>query len=232
MSCTTSRLEVQVECWLARQPHVSALTRIDLLRETERRVVGVHKIGKIGRMPNTKTIAVGSANPVKVQSALAGFEQMFPEFEFGAEGIAVPSGVSEQPMSCQETLLGATNRARALRSQSTADYVVGIEGGIEIVDDELFAGAWIVVIDIEGNAARGRSASFALPPQVKEMVDAGIELGHANDKMFKEHNSKQAGGAVGSLTAGVITRQSLYEHAMALALIALRQPKLYVDSKS
>ncbi len=37
-----------------------------------------------------------------------------------------------------------------------------------------------------------------------------------------ETNSKQQGGAVGSLTGGVITRQSLYEHAMALALVTFR----------
>jgi inosine/xanthosine triphosphatase len=191
-------------------------------------VDGLAKAGMIDRMQsNEKTIEIGSANPVKIQSALSGFEVMFPEVKFIAKGVAVASGVSDQPMSCSETLLGATNRARELRSQSAADYVVGIEGGIEVIDNELFAGAWIVVIDSDGKVARGRSASFALPPQVKEMVDAGIELGDANDKMFKERNSKQAGGAVGSLTTGVITRQSLYEHAMALALIPFQQPSLF-----
>ncbi len=54
-----------------------------------------------------------------------------------------------------------------------------------------------------------------------------MELGHANDEVFREQNSKHRGGAVGSLTDGVVSRQTLYEHAMALALIAFRKPELF-----
>jgi non-canonical (house-cleaning) NTP pyrophosphatase len=52
-------------------------------------------------------------------------------------------------------------------------------------------------------------------------------LGHANDRVFHQHNSKQQGGAVASLTGGVITRQSLYEHAIALALATFKHPDLF-----
>jgi inosine/xanthosine triphosphatase len=130
-------------------------------------------------------------------------------------------------MSCEETLQGATNRANALREIADTDFHVGIEGGIEIIDGTYFANAWIVIIDRDGKVARGRSGSFALPPKVQGLVESGIELGHANDQVFCETNSKQQGGAVGSLTGGVISRQLLYEHAMALALVALKQPDLY-----
>ena len=48
------------------------------------------------------------------------------------ESANVPSGVSDQPRSEQETLEGARNRARsAARGYPHADYWVGIEGGIE-----------------------------------------------------------------------------------------------------
>ena len=152
---------------------------------------------------------------------------MFPDRQFAANGYPIESGVRDQPMSCAETLQGATNRARQLRPLSDADYVVGIEGGIEIIDDSCFASAWIVIIDHAGRIARGRSGSFALPPRVQALIEKGMELGHANDQVFGELNSKHAGGAVGSLSGGVITRQSLYEHAMQLALIAYRQPALF-----
>ena len=55
----------------------------------------------------------------------------------------------------------------------------------------------------------------------------GVELGVANDQVFQEDNSKEAGGAVGSLTRGIISRQALYEHAMVLALIPFLQPPLF-----
>lgn len=179
-------------------------------------------------MSNNLTIAVGSKNPVKIESARAGFQAMFPENIFSAEGYDVASGVSDQPMSSQETLQGATNRARALRELNpTADFFVGIEGGIETINDTLFASAWIVVIDRGGTSTLGRSGAFPLPPGVKRLVDSGVELGHANDKVFEQHNSKQQGGAVASLTGGVITRHSLYEHAMALALATFKHPELF-----
>jgi len=172
-------------------------------------------------------IAVGSKNPVKINAALVGFQTMFPEIEFSAEGFSVPSGVSDQPMSCEETLQGATTRANALTQVATADFYVGIEGGIEIVDSTYFANAWIVIVDQQQNVARGRSGTFALPPEVQRLIESGMELGHANDQVFKEHNSKHAGGAVGSLTGGVVTRQSLYEHAMALTLVTFKLKDLY-----
>ena len=176
----------------------------------------------------SKTIAVGSKNPVKIQSAINGFEAMFPTIKFSVQSFDVPSGVSDQPMSDEETRRGATNRAKSLKSVApAADYFVGIEGGIEVIDNTFFANAWIVILDTDENVAQGRSGSFALPPKVKQLVESGVELGHANDEVFSEHNSKQMGGAVGSLTCGLISRQSLYEHAMGLALIAFRQPDLF-----
>jgi inosine/xanthosine triphosphatase len=179
-------------------------------------------------MTQGKQIVVGSLNPVKIQAALAGFTQMFPDQEFEAQGFSVPSGVSAQPMTCAETLQGASNRATELkRLVADADFSVGIEGGIEVIDETYFASAWVVIIDGAGKLARGRSGSFALPPRIKQLVETGLELGQANDEVFGEFNSKQSGGAVGSLTAGVITRQLLYEHAMALALIGVRQPELF-----
>ncbi|KAM7192604.1 Inosine triphosphate pyrophosphatase-like protein [Naviculisporaceae sp. PSN 640] len=81
----------------------------------------------------TKTILVASFNPVKIAAALHGFQAMFPETEFNARGISVPSGVPEQPFSDQETLLGAANRAsnaRAAEPGPGVDFWVGIEGGV------------------------------------------------------------------------------------------------------
>ena len=183
-------------------------------------------------MKSSLKIAVGSRNPVKIKSALAGFEHVFPDQPFAVEGFEVASGVSDQPMSCEETLQGAKNRLTELRRIAPeVNYFVGIEGGIELIDETMFATAWIIIADASGRTSSGRSGSFPLPPSVKRMVQAGMELGYANDKVFKQHNSKQDGGAVSSLTGGVITRRSLYEHAMVLALVGFYQPDLYADGK-
>ena len=176
----------------------------------------------------TETIIVGSKNPVKIASALAGFQNMFPDRSFSADGLAVESGVSDQPMSSAETLQGAVNRAEQLPSLSPeSHFFVGMEGGIEIIDNRWFASAWMVILDSDGRRAQGKSALFALPPKVKQLVESGLELGLANDQVFAEKNSKHAGGAIGSLTGGTISRQALYEHAMVAALIPFRNPSLF-----
>lgn len=177
--------------------------------------------------PSSESILVASTNPVKIQAALAGFQRMFPQRRFDATGAAIPSGVSDQPMTDAETLLGATNRAhRARESQPDVDFAVGIEGGIDRVDGRMFASAWIVV-HTPDRIGQARSGAFALPPKVQQLVEGGEELGVANDIVFAESNSKQRGGAIGSLTDGVIDRQQLYVHAMVLALIPFQRAELF-----
>ena len=56
-------------------------------------------------------VIIASLNPVKIESVKIGFQKMFPDKDFEFEGVAVPSGVSDQPMSNKETLTGAVNRA-------------------------------------------------------------------------------------------------------------------------
>ena len=56
---------------------------------------------------------------------------------------------------------------------------------------------------------------------------AAWSWGDADDVVFERSNSKQANGAVGLLTGDVITRASLYAHAVVLALIPFRNMELY-----
>jgi inosine/xanthosine triphosphatase len=173
-----------------------------------------------------KTIIVASTNPVKIQAALAGFQAMFPGETFTVQGVSVASGVSEQPMSDEETLAGAINRARAVREQMPdADFWAGIEGGCEEKHGELWAFAWVAVLsgDITG---KGRTAAFTLPREIADLVRQGVELGVADDRVFGRSNSKQGNGAVGILTDDVIDRTSYYVHAVVLALVPFKNPSL------
>ena len=47
---------------------------------------------------------IGSQNPVKINSVQLGFTKMFPDLEFSFQGIGVDSGVSNQPLSEEETI--------------------------------------------------------------------------------------------------------------------------------
>ncbi len=196
-----------------------------------------------------KIIAVASRNPVKLQSALAGFQRMFPGERFVVEPVLTTSGVGDQPFSDAETLQGALHRAQeAARLFPGADYWVGIEGGGEAavipsagagigagsavkheaasMENEMAAFAWVVVL-AQGRLGKARTGAFTLPPAVASLVREGKELGEADDIVFGRSNSKQENGAVGLLTGDVIDRRSFYEQAVILALIPFKNPELY-----
>jgi inosine/xanthosine triphosphatase len=174
-----------------------------------------------------KTISVASTNPVKIQAVLDGFKFIFPMEEWEAISIEVPSGVSHQPMTDVETLTGATNRAHnAQQAQPDSDFWAGIEGGVENLNGEMFAFAWVAVIS-QSQTGHARSGSFMIPPTVAKLVREGKELGDADDIIFGRENSKQKNGAIGLLTDDAIDRKSLYEHAVVLALVPFKNPRLY-----
>ncbi|WP_207434760.1 inosine/xanthosine triphosphatase [Sabulibacter ruber] len=174
-----------------------------------------------------KKVVVASTNPVKVQAALAGLQRMFPDVTFTAEPVSVPSEVADQPFSDEETLQGALNRVKNARTlQPEADFWVGLEGGVDVMGQDLTTFAWIVVQAGE-KVGQARSGTFFLPKAVAELVAQGVELGPANDQIFGQVNSKQKGGAIGILSQGVVDRKELYEQAVVLALVPFKSPELY-----
>lgn len=170
-------------------------------------------------------IVVASKNPVKMNATRLGFASFFNEIEVA--GIEVDSEVSDQPKTNEETLQGAINRVKnAKLAEADADYWLGIEGGLEWQGDTLTAFAWIVISNGKGTG-KSRTTSFELPVKVQELITQGYELGHANDVLFQQNNSKQKSGAVGILTNDVIDRTELYKQAVQLALIPFLNPDLY-----
>ena len=73
-------------------------------------------------------IIVGSTNKAKIE-AVAEILKEYPHLA-GAEvfGVSVESGVADQPMSLDETIAGAMNRAR--NAFKGCDYSIGLESGL------------------------------------------------------------------------------------------------------
>ncbi|MDE1328777.1 inosine/xanthosine triphosphatase [Vibrio aestuarianus] len=167
-----------------------------------------------------KNVTIASLNPAKINAVRSAFESVFPQQQFVFTGVSVPSGVADQPMSNDETHLGALNRVQhAKEIYPGADYYVGLEAGIE--GNVTFA--WMI---IESDTHRGesRSASLMLPPIVLEKLATANELGDVMDEVFATENIKQKGGAISLLTQNQLTRSSVYQQALILALIPFTNP--------
>lgn len=174
-----------------------------------------------------KTLIVASHNPVKMRAVALAFQAMFPEEKFEIKTVSVPSEVSDQPCSDEETVTGAANRAHhAARLFPRADYWVGIEGGIAEQGSDMAAFAWVFILS-PNQTGRSRTGTFFLPAAVADLVRQGKELGQADDLVFRTENSKQENGAIGLLTGNLVDRTRLYEQAVLLALIPFRNPVLY-----
>ena len=172
-------------------------------------------------------LIVASQNPVKLDAVQQGVEELWPNITPNILGVHVPSGVRAQPMDEKETLQGARNRVtRAIEQVTSADYWIGIEGGVQDIEGKMAAFAWIVASNGE-KYGEARTASLFLPLLVAELVRSGIELGVADDQVFGSINSKQKNGAIGLLTHNAITRKSLYVPAVIMAMIPFIRPEFY-----
>ena len=171
-------------------------------------------------------VAVGSANPVKLAATEAAFDAMI-----GAtvESVVIDPGVSEQPVGHEETILGATNRARQALDAGTYDLGVGIEGGVaefpipdggadgSEVADGLFLVMWAAIAD-GTRVELGAGPAIRLPETVTDRVRNDEELGPVMDEVFDLENVKENEGAAGVLTGGLVDRQEALETALAGAL--------------
>jgi inosine/xanthosine triphosphatase len=165
-------------------------------------------------------VVIASHNPAKIRAVNEAFALQFPGETIEYIPASVESGVGDQPFSDEETRHGARNRARhASEMHPGADYWVGLEGGIETIDDQLMAFAWMAVLGPDQRIGEARTVTLPLPPAVKTLVDQGLELGDANDKVFSTVNSKHQGGAFGLLTNGIYTREGVYTEALVIALV-------------
>ena len=79
--------------------------------------------------PLPLSVAVGSLNPVKIDSVRLALERA--GIDFMLQGVAVPSGVADQPIGLEESAHGARQRALNARAALGSAWGVGMEGGVE-----------------------------------------------------------------------------------------------------
>lgn len=170
-------------------------------------------------------VVVGSTNPAKLEPVRLVFAEIFPELEIC--GVDVPSGVRDQPIGYEETVLGAENRARAALARPGAGWGLGLEAGVEFNA----YGSWLfniaVVLRSDGRRGMARGGSVLLPPVVGERLYSGQELGLVMDDLVGKKDTKKGSGAVGILTLSRIERVEFWRHTIELALPPFLRPELY-----
>ncbi|MBU8905234.1 DUF84 family protein [Desertibacillus haloalkaliphilus] len=163
-------------------------------------------------MRNIKSVAVGSKNQVKIKAVAS----VLRDPNITVTGFDVPSNVSNQPFSDEETRQGAINRARACHEKGEVDLSIGLEGGVVETAEGLMLCNWGALVDCENNTFVASGAKILLPEQIAEQVRAGDELGVVMEKFTSVLDIRQKEGAIGVFTSGYVTRQELFGHIVKL----------------
>ncbi len=121
-------------------------------------------------------VALGSQSTPKISY----IEQVLTKFgvEYKLKPFDVSSGISEQPMSQDETIQGARNRAKnALQKCKDADFGIGLEAGLESKGDDLLLVCVCAIRTKDGKEFLGIGDKFKLAKEVTDAIRNGKEFG-------------------------------------------------------
>jgi len=149
----------------------------------------------------------------------------------GAEviGIEVETGVSEQPLTVEETVQGAINRAKmAFRDDAT--YSFGIESGMVEVSQSRSGHIHIIAAAIHDGSDMhlGLAGGYEIPEVLQNIIEEkGVKLSEAC-KLSGLTDDPDIGASVGIihlLTGGRLDRKGYTKQALIMAMIHLENKK-------
>ncbi|MDX5474838.1 MAG: DUF84 family protein [Bacillaceae bacterium] len=161
-------------------------------------------------------VLIGSTNPAKIKAVQRAL--LVLGLHYKVVGKDVESDVSAQPMSDIETLQGAKNRAINCAKTSPCLFAIGLEGGIDFVNEQLIICNWGALVDHEGRTFIASGARIPLPPHFREDLEGGRELGQLMDEYSRRKDIRKKEGAVGIFTNGAINRMEMFEHVCKLLI--------------
>ncbi len=168
------------------------------------------------------TIHVASLNKNKINAV----SEVFPSFR--VESIAAKSGVREQPVSLDEIIEGAINRAKAVFSNCY--YSVGIEDGIAAVPGTRsgYMNFCCCAIYDGGRVYLGLGPAFEYPSESTErVIEEGITISQAFTSISEKPDIGYEEGIIGWLTRGRINRKDYTKQAVEMARIQIDNAGLY-----
>lgn len=156
-------------------------------------------------------IIIGTQNIAKIDAIQKAFSSYInSESEFIS--LDVESLVSAQPISDDETLRGAVNRAKNALNQQQGHAAIGLEGGVKWVNHQLYLCNWGALVTAEGEVFTASGAGVPLPVEIAEGIKEGKELGPLMDNYTNRQGIRHKEGAIGVFTNGMVTRSQMFEH--------------------
>jgi inosine/xanthosine triphosphatase len=171
-------------------------------------------------------IIIASTRAPKINGVKRAIERLMPliipeQLPVHVESVEAVSGISEMPLTLDETIRGAKNRAANAFRRSADEQVIsiGVEGGLFIMDGVTYLQSWSCAFN--GVAFHlGSSGAIALPKQLSDaVIEEGMELSAAIDRFSSLSDVRSKQGTYGILTDDLVTREDSFELATLFALM-------------
>lgn len=153
-------------------------------------------------------IIIGSKNPTKIKAV----KTIFSNDE--VISLDVPSNVSVQPYSDEETMEGAINRAKQCANVEAVG--LGLEGGVMYVQNQLYLCNWGALVTPNQDVYTASGARIPLPDEIDVQLKAGFELGDLMDIYAKKKGVRDKEGAIGIFTNDQVSRHQMFVHVVEL----------------
>ena len=156
-------------------------------------------------MKSYEKIAIGSTNPVKVQAV----KNALNDETIHIVPYAALSKVRPQPLSDEETLQGAINRAKDCLEKTDAPLAIGLEAGIVFLQNQVYLCHWGAIVDRNQNIYFTNGPLILLPTDYRQALLNGQNL---EDLMHHSTGIKSLGakeGAIGIFTQNRLNREQV-----------------------
>lgn len=183
--------------------------------------------------PSKRTqVAVGSTNPAKMKGTKLAFSRTLKFGAVALKGVNTTALVRSQPLTLDETVEGAQERAMFALEIARPDFGVGVEAGLiglgKAWPDHYLNVQIAAVIDRTGRLSFGCSSGFPIPTRlVAKLKERREELDTYTHQLAGVGKVKEEHGIVYHLSGRRLSRVEMTEQCVSMALIPWLKAELY-----
>lgn len=159
-------------------------------------------------------IAIGSTNPVKIQAV----KNALDNEDLCVIPCSALSKVRPQPLSDEETLQGAINRAKDCLEKTEATFAIGLEAGVVFLQNQVYLCHWGAIVDRNHNTYFTNGPLILLPTEYCKPLQDGENLEEIMHHSTGIQSLGAREGAIGIFTQNRLNREQILTQ-MVKALI-------------
>jgi len=167
-------------------------------------------------------IAIWTQNPAKVKAIREAIEKCiyFVDKNIKIISLKVESWISDMPITIEENMTWAKNRAENCKKQTKADFYIWMEGGTSIFWDKAYL-FWVVyILDKDSKWHFWISNMMEVPEFFrKKIYDEGLELWPVLSEATKEENASKKWWAFWHWSDWMLTRKDQFVLAFLSAIV-------------